>query len=364
MEEYRKYLSYDRDFFEKKKEEFLKSVLKNLENLNISPNNIKKYFEKFYECIFLSDKDLNEIVPIIDRVLEIDLSLKRLFIKPLISLLYEYIEYVFKTSEDINRVRAIFLVIDKILQIVESVYQEKIKEVQKHIQAKYTIEVEKLKKKISQEEKEFIYHLLDRIRTRKERVEIKKYYKEIPLFCRCKVVECDSLLDLIVLDCPHCRFKIFFQRTALVYLKHPDFPKPVAGIVLRGDYNEGTLALTGLHFEELPQDKRRWIRVEPKEPTEVKVTKDGRQYTGLLKDISEHGLGVIFKKLPPLEIGNFVEIKTTVENLLIQTTAEVRNIDPSINKVGFYFDLPYEIEKQLSQYILRRQLEILKEVKE
>ena len=47
----------------------------------------------------------------------------------------------------------------------------------------------------------------------------------------------------------------------------------------------------------------------------------------------------------------------------IDTTADVRYIDRKTGRVGFHFVLPPEQERKLSQYILKRQMEILKEIR-
>ena len=318
---------------------------------------------EIYDLLFLEGGSSERLEPLIDGVLHYDLSLKKVFVKPFLSVVRDYTEYVLEGHGDIGKVKAIFGLLTQFFDTVERVHSKRVEKLQMELSSKYLKEVERARKEKLSMEKQVIYHTLSRLKDRKERLELKRYYRGIPVFCKASVVDLDPSLDYLYLAAEGCRYKVFFQKGQKIYMKHPDLPKPLAALVRDGDPRDGSIVLTGLYFEELPHEKRKTVRVEPEKPAEVKLLGGDTVYRGLLKDISPHGAGVIFEELPPLKVGDYVNLKTSVGGIDIDTTADVRYVDDKSHRVGFHFTLPPERERELSRYILRRQLEILKELK-
>ena len=361
-------LSEDRQFFERYRERFLSeanSVLKESVNPQLKGlrDRLLHSLEEIYNLLFLEGGSDERLENLIDGILHYDLSLKRVFVKPFLSVVGDYAERVIEEHGDIGKVKSIFGLLTQFFDTVERVHSKRVEKLQRELSSKYLKEVERAKREKLSMEKQVIYHTLSRLKDRGERLELKRYYKGIPVFCRASIVDLEPSLDYLYLAAEGCRYKIFFQKGQKIYLKHPDLPKPLAALVRDVDLRDGSIVLTGLYFEELPHEKRKAVRVEPEKPAEVKLFGKDTAYRGLLKDISPHGAGVIFEEIPPLKVGDYVNLKTSVGGIDIDTSADVRYIDEKSHRVGFHFSLPPERERELSRYILRRQLEILKELK-
>ena len=361
----------DREFFERYREKFIEETRKVLKEIGIHPDLEKVILQtagSVYNALFLETGGWNRLENLIERVLYYDLALRAIFIKPYLEAVRAYAEYILSTcsstsSDPIGRIKRIFRLLGEFFDRVERVYNRLLQEREKKLKERFTEELEREKREKLALEKQTIYHLLTRIKDRGEPVELRLYYKGIPVFCKATVEAVEPSLDILHLSGSRCKYKPFFIKGQKLYLKHPDLPKPVAALVREGDPRNGSIILTGLYFEELPHEKRRTVRVEPQEPVDIKLINGKTVYRGMVKDVSPQGVGVLFEELPPLEVGSYVSLKTSIGGVDIDTTADVRYIDEKNRRVGFHFVLPPEQERKLSQYILKRQMEILKEIR-
>ena len=361
----------DREFFSRYRERFLEETREVLKELGIHPEVEKVVMQtagEVYNALFLDPDGWRRLENLIERVLYYDLSLRAIFVKPYLEAVRAYAEYILSkcstTSADpIARIKRIFQLLGEFFDTVERVYNRLLQEREQKLKERFNEELEKERREKLALEKQTIYHLLTRIKDRGEPIELRLYYKGIPVFCKAKVQAVEPSLDFLHLRGERCKYKPFFLKGQKLFLKHPDLPKPVAAIVREGDPRSGSIVLTGLYFEELPHEKRRTVRVEPEKPVDIKLINGKTVYRGMVKDVSPQGVGVIFEELPPLEVGSYVSLKTSIGGVDIDTTADVRYIDRETGRVGFHFVLPPEQERKLSRYILKRQMEILKEIR-
>jgi len=361
----------DREFFERYRERFLEETREVLKELGIHHQVERVVLQtagQVYNALFVEPDGWRRLDNLIERVLYYDLSLRTIFVKPYLDAVRAYAEYILSHSsptgsEPLSRVKRIFRLLGEFFDRVERVYSRRLEERELNLKERFSREVEKERREKLALEKQTIYHLLTRIKDRGEPIELRLYYKGIPVFCKGKVEAVEPSLDFLHLSGERCKYKPFFIKGQKLYLRHPDLPKPVAALVREGDPRSGSIVLTGLYFQELPHEKRRAVRVEPERAVDIKLINGKTVYRGTVKDVSPQGVGVLFEELPPLEVDSQVSLKTSLGGVDIDTTADVRYIDRENRRVGFHFVLPPEKERKLSQYILKRQMEILKEIR-
>ena len=236
-------------------------------------------------------------------------------------------------------------------------------ELRKKTVKKVTETMEEEGEKILQNVEE-IFQFLREVKEKDNKLELRTYYKGLPVFCAVSITDLDPSMNLVMLDAKMCKYKIFYTKGQEVYLHNNLLPITIKGKIFRGDPDEGILIVSDLKFEEDSFARRKYVRVEVEQPVRVELLAKGKRYYGLLKDISQRGAAIRFKgELPPLEIGNMLKIKIPLEDEELETLAIVRRIDPEGKVVGVEFQLPYLEEKKLIQYILQKQQEILNNLK-
>ena len=347
--------NYKSKFEAKLNEELEKFVDQSLEGLKA---NIKDLALEIYDRLLLKEEPIENLKQLLEQIFYYDLGLKAIFVNPFLELTKDYAEYLFKSGGNFVKLKALFGILAYFYDLLEEIYKEKLEEYRKKLEAKHLKDIEILKATTQRKEKQVIYTILSKLKNKQ--IELKKFYRGIPIICKAKIMELEPSIDFLYLYTKGCNYKIFYQINNIVFLKHPELPKAVAGKVTQGNPKEGTIVLTGLHFVDLPEEKRTCIRLEPEEPVEVFLLNNGKKYRGLMKDISVQGIGVIFDELPPLNVGDRVYIKTHLENLPLETPATVKYINPNYNRIGFFFTLEGNLEKKLSQLLMEKQFEILK----
>jgi len=206
---------------------------------------------------------------------------------------------------------------------------------------------------------ERIFSLLEEIKEKDNKLEVRTYYKGLPVICVASITDLDPSMNLVVLESKLCKYKIFYQPGQEVFLHHPLLPISLKGKIFKGEPKEGILIVSDLRMEEDKFARRRYVRVELEQPIQVEVLTKGKKYFGVLKDISQRGAAVRFTELPPLEKGNILKLRIPLEGFEIETLAVVRRVDDKEKEIGVEFQLPYPEEKRLIQYILQKQQEIL-----
>ncbi len=124
-----------------------------------------------------------------------------------------------------------------------------------------------------------------------------------------------------------CNLNIF-KPGSEVFIKHPNLPRPVA------------------------------VRV-------VDLDIDREEVVGTMADISVGGVGVFLKEKGSLKEGDVVWVSFTLPKGKVETQASVRYVlpDGNVYRVGIQYELDLKREKVVSDYVMERQFEILKELR-
>ena len=416
-QKFKEVLLEDAEFFELYRDTFLKKISEiGDEKEKEEPLRFEEFLNlcgNVYDILFSQDKNLKEIYSIFEKILFDYTDLVKYLIAALAHLVCEYSIFVSNKELHFEKLYAIytlysflFFTLNKIYEKVEKQKEEEIKKViLKELQAikeRFNIKDEKLLKEVllsllgeveqvpatfsvkeikkktvkkvteSMEEGERIlqnveeiFRLLKEVKEKDNKLELRTYFKGLPVFCVVSISDLDPSMNMVMLEAKHCKYKIFYTKGQEVFLHNNILPLTIKGKVFKGDPDEGVLIISDLRFEEDRFARRKYVRVEVEQPVKVELLAKGKKYFGLLKDISQRGAAIKFKgELPPLEEGNMLKIKIPLEEEgEIETLAIVRRMDPEEQIVGVEFQLPYLEEKKLIQYILQKQQEILNNLK-
>ncbi len=207
--------------------------------------------------------------------------------------------------------------------------------------------------------------------------EIYTKVKEIPVKTILKLSWIDHSSQLVGFDWGNCVRRGAFQpgNTAYIKLSEEKFIK--SGIIS----NRGELVLEPQEECEKPEFlKRRAIRVEinPVNPVKVKLKVGGKEFHTQAKDISEYGVGVIFKKdseegrevLDILETNKerWVELELYLPKYgHVHAKGKMKRIEIFNGEVyirfGFELEFSEEHRAKVRKYILDRQQEIVKSLR-
>lgn len=168
-------------------------------------------------------------------------------------------------------------------------------------------------------------------------------------------------------------FTIHKQQAAC--LKHDNSPLIISnslrdaasGDVITLDTSVLTVTMTNFEYAGHRIRGRMVLRVEPREPIEVKITAGDQHYTFNMADICVEGIGVdgsIADWRP--KRNNPIEMEFYLPNVRIQTTGTVRYATQELNpsRIGFDFAHGTHVRAQVNEYITQRREEILRELEE
>ncbi|RMA93126.1 PilZ domain-containing protein [Hydrogenothermus marinus] len=350
----------EKEFFEKEKDKFINSFTQEMllekkqKNIQGLPSSVLTTIGiKLYNLLFLNyEKDPSkELYNFAYKIAESKIDLKIVLISSTLRLVRDFIDYILDGKKDFNTVKNLIELIDKYIIEVEKAYADYYKKVEE--------ELHKLKNEKAKEEEEIIFSILKNISDRKEKIEILDFYKEVPVICKSWIKEISEVT--VVLDIQNCNFAIF-EEEKYIYLKVPSFPKIIKAKIKKFkefDY----ITLTDFHFTELPQEKRRYLRVVPKEAIKVYLNKNGNIIEGLIRDISIGGIGIYTDKIDLLNKDDKVSIKFQLRGETIETEGIIRYILKESKRAGIEFIKNTEIEDKIAEYVIDREFEIIKELR-
>jgi len=228
----------------------------------------------------------------------------------------------------------------------------------------YLEEIKTSLKSKEEEHNEIVLSLLEKIKNRSDEVEIIDFYKELPIVLKSKILKMFD--EKIILSIYGGKYN-YLKKEENIYLKHPYFPKPIKANIYDLDPKNETLTIYNFMFSEIEQDKRKYVRVQPKDRIEIKLSFFGKTYFGYIKDISLGGVGVYIENIQNLKIGQEVGVHFLLSTGEVKTKGIIKHISKikNFNILGleYHYNLDIKTEEIISSYITQRQFEILKELK-
>ncbi len=350
-------LLQDAEFFKSYRDKFESNFFKHLKGNGsgvFGSDSLKTLVGRLYLLLFSFSRDpYRELSDLFYRLASHDLDIRAVFSKTLLEMLRDYIDFSLEKDGGHERVKAFIELIDYYISAVEEAYSKYLKELRSKAKDSDRSKVEG--------EVGLIIEFFERqVDLGKRNLEIITFYKEVPIICRSKILDIDNRTLTVKL----CELRAFKEGEE-VYLKHLNLPKTVAATVLEVNNRDETMEVEVVGFIDLPQERRRYVRVVPKDPIEIKLFKGSWVGRGIIADISVGGVGVYIKDIGPLSEGDTVDVEFRLPKGLVRVSSQVRHIEHQgdLYRLGLSYELDIKKEEIVSDYVMERQFEILKELK-
>ena len=350
-------LIQDYDFFVHYKEKFIenfRSCSKKDAPKILGVQGLSTLIKKLYLVLFSFQKDPREdLFNLAYRLNKYEIDLKKILTKCTLLMVRDYIDHVTQTKGDITKIKRLLELIEIYLGIVEDARTKYIGELKK--------ELKKQEKLVAEGERDIIIGFLRKLLDQKKaEIEFIKYYKQVPAVCKSRLIEVGETSFRANI----CNLSIF-SLDEEVYVKHPRLPRTVAVRIQEIDHTQDIAEFEVIGFVDLPQERRKYVRVQPDENIPVTIKKEKLEITGQIADISVGGIGVYVKDYSGLGIGDVVALSFLLPSGKIETNGIIRHITPHENlfRVGIEYRLDFKMEEIVSDYVMERQFEILRELK-
>lgn len=162
------------------------------------------------------------------------------------------------------------------------------------------------------------------------------------------------------------------EHSRSVFIRSPLFKFDVFATVQYVNIKKRAATVSKLSYVELVAEKRNFIRIKP-EPTPAAVIETKREsFAGNLLDLSLSGLNIMANTYYPIENGTRATITSSLMNceqdgaVDLVVTARLGAIKDYSGRYSYIFTYSADkgLERQLSQYIFKRQIEIVREIKD
>ncbi len=357
IKELKNSLQRRKDFFVKVEEQFNQFFDEELEKFSIEPKikeKIKSLKSKLFNRIFISTKEnIEDIYNIFYLLAKEGIDVRDLIQGVFTFVIKSFSEYLLKTKPSVKDVYFLSTLLNEYISIIEKAYLDFAK-----IQEKE--ETESLGTKREKYEEEYILDVLNRHKG--ESFTALSYYKEVPIIFKLKIIKTTD--KFIIADISKVNINIS-KLTGAVYLKVPFLEKPVKTKIVSVDFKRNILALENPRLTDIPAEKRKHVRVMLSEPTKVIVKKDNEETMGLIVDISAKGLKFYTGRLGSIKEGDKVHLSFKLDNHDIKSTGSIKHISDTGKgfMVGVELEPDLKTENVISDFVMSRQFEILKELR-
>lgn len=195
------------------------------------------------------------------------------------------------------------------------------------------------------------------------------YYKGLPLSYPAKIASIDrGTLDLDV----QAEQAFAIEKSRSVFIRSPLFKHDVFAQAQFVNIKKKAASFVKFSYVEIMAERRNFIRVAAESQPDTVITSPMGQIEGQLYDISLSGLNIVIQHSTPLEVDSEAPTRFMLRNIeqglsfAVNVPARLVNIagDKLPRNYKFTFNPDRSLERQLSQYIFQRQIEIIKEIKD
>jgi len=354
-------LKEDSKFFQNYRDKFLTKFLKRIENPGLlSIQAIETIVRRIYLLFFHFQPDYDKLLfELFYKLFQNRSDIKKAFINTYLELIRDYINYLISKGANLKKAAVFFKLTSFYLSIIEEAYEMYVKKIEE--------EALKAKKKTEEIEKHIIIDFFKKlVSDGKIEAELLTYYQEMPISCKSKIISLDDQ-ELKIKAEKAC----IASETGEIYFKHENLPKVVRLKIKEREADIFKCEIIG--FSELPQERRKFLRVVPKDPIPIKIKKGDFETIGTIADISVGGVGIHVRNIGNLKVNDKVEIRFNLPQGTINTSAQIRYIVLSKSmfkegieayRIGLQYWLSFKEEEKVSDFVMKRQLEILAELKD
>ena len=350
-------LIQDYDFFVNYKENFVENFIKHarVESPKIlGLQSLTTLIKKLYLMLFSFQRDpREELFNLAYRLNRYEVDLKKILTQCTLIMIRDYIDHVSHNKGDISKVKRLVELVELYLGIVEDAQSKYLSELRS--------KVKKQDRPVVEGERNIIIEFFRKLKEQeKTDIEFISYYKQVPAVCRATITDVgDTTFRASI-----CNLSIFTIGEE-IYVKHPRLPRTVAVRVKEIDHTSDMGEFEVIGFVDLPQERRKYVRVQPDDSIPVKISKGEAEITGEMADISVGGIGVYVRDYNGFGIGDIVTVSFHLSGGKVETNGVIRHITPHENlyRVGIEYRLDFKQEEIVSDYVMERQFEILRELK-
>ncbi|WP_200762588.1 PilZ domain-containing protein [Nitrosophilus alvini] len=348
-------------FFNQYKLSFVENFSKYVKEINspLLPSNMFNTIAiNLFDVLFTEDSEQIErkLSTLITDLLKNEVDIKNAITKTLLEMIKDYTDFIIKNNISLMKLKILITLIDKYIEIIDRAYAsyfEKMKE-----------ELKSVKNETVKINKEIIYHALEKLNQQKTQIEMIAFYKELPVICKSRIIR--KIREMAVIDISECQYTTIFKGKKSLYIKTDLLPKALKADILSFDFNNEAMTIGNFELIDLPQEKRKNVRVEPKEPIPASIYFKYEKKSATIIDLSVKGLGIIVADAVDLKRGDTIKVGFILNGNYLRPEAIIAYVEDTENKtkhIGVILRLEKKDEEFLSEYIIKRQFEILKEIK-
>ena len=346
-EQFLEFIKEEKNFFSHYQKRFIANFLKILEknypNIKLNKDDMEN-LNNFYKGLFLNPalktSDYHDLISIFDLLNHYKIE-KNIINKSFLLMTNHYIKYIFATS-NIQRLKKLINLIDFYIDFLNY-----------HFKEDYFIN--KLPKEIY------------KFYRSKQNLYVFGVYKGVPISHNTTIISVNKEENSIKIYANNYQIVAAkFQKE--IYLLEPKSNTTLKAYVSNVQSYQKILTLTNIEKIDRSIAKRNYIRVQPKDKTEVKIQYKDKEYTGSIYDLSIKGISIISKKIP-MDINDSALISFTLsaknEVCYFGFLSELRSISTysdNLFRYHFYFEPNHKEESDLEKYVKYREKEIVKEL--
>ncbi|GFO58693.1 pilus protein PilZ [Geomonas silvestris] len=189
------------------------------------------------------------------------------------------------------------------------------------------------------------------------------YYREIPVSYSADVLTVEETsVEFLV----HQIQAVAISLEKVTVLKSDHFKRPVIATVNYVNIEKSRIVLSGFSYATIRADRRMSVRVALIELIRVTFRTEETSTSGHLLDISLTGVSIQVDQDPGIELSEQGELTVGLPAGSIAFPASLLKVVPmtSGTRLVFEVELDRASEVSISQFIFKRQVEIIKELKE
>jgi len=189
------------------------------------------------------------------------------------------------------------------------------------------------------------------------------YFREIPVSYDATVLTVEERsAELSV----HQIQAVVISREKVTVLKSAHFPRDVIANVNYVNVEKSRIVLSNFSYALVRADRRMSVRVELSEPIYASFASEQTTVGGRLLDMSLTGISILLSEDPGLPLSQRGELAVTLPIGTITVPASLLKVKPVADGFRLIFEIEATraTEMTISQYIFRRQVEIIKELKD
>jgi hypothetical protein len=342
-------LEKQKEFFESYKSKFLEILKDEIRKVDGKEVNIQKflnYTNLLYDAFLNQDSPtlLEKLKKVLYEAFKNGIPVRKILENTFIRLLKDYIDYQqSKDSIDLEQIKLLVNSIENYLKISQEVF------------LKYMEDLAKQKQK----QEEIIKpneEILEKLRKLNPvTVNLITFFDGFPVVCRTTVERISSFIEV-----SSCNYKAFAPNT-VVYLQIPRTKECVKGVII--NIHKHNFVVNPIKLGSCPKTSP--VKVFPKKEIDVKICKETTCVYGFLKNISLEEIEILTKNAEDIKEGDKVEILFSLPNAQVKAEAVVKNVERIHDNYNITakFISNRKLDKILSEYIIKRQQEILKELR-